>query len=116
MAKKSDDSRRELVLSLRNAGLTYAEIGRRLGVTGERIRQIIAGQSTAKRKRVRSGADMLLSTGQAASLLNVHVNTVRRWSNEGILKAYRVGPRGDRRIRRREIDNLLQKRFSASTN
>lgn len=116
MTKKSNESRREFVLSLRNAGLTYAEIGRRLGITGERIRQIITGQSTAKKKRVRSGVDMLLSTGQVASLLNVHVNTVRRWCNEGILKAYRVGPRGDRRIRRREIDNLLQKRFSASTN
>ncbi len=116
MVRKSSESRRELVLSLRNAGLTYTEIGRRLGITGERIRQIINGKSTAKRQQVLSGADMLLSTGQAANLINVHVNTVRRWSNEGILQAYRVGPRGDRRIRQQEIENLLQKRFSASIN
>jgi DNA-binding transcriptional MerR regulator len=35
------------------------------------------------------------------------MNTVRRWSNQGILRAYRLGPRGDRRFKREDIALLL---------
>lgn len=35
--------------------------------------------------RYEKTADML-TTGEVAYLLNVHVSTVRRWSNLGILK------------------------------
>ena len=49
----------------------------------------------------------LLTARQVAQLLNVHVNTVRRWSDRGILKAYRIGPRGDRRFSRVDIDMFL---------
>jgi len=49
----------------------------------------------------------LLTARQVAQLLNVHVNTVRRWSDRGILKAYRIGPRGDRRFGRVDIDMFL---------
>lgn len=45
----------------------------------------------------------MLTTSDVAHLLNVHINTVRRWSNQGIMKAYRIGPRGDRRFRREDI-------------
>lgn len=47
-------------------------------------------------------ADML-TTGEVAYLLDVHASTVRCWSNRGLLKAYRVGPRGERRFRRDDI-------------
>ena len=47
-------------------------------------------------------ADML-TTGEVAYLRDVHASTVRRWSNRGLLKAYRVGPRGERRFRRDDI-------------
>ncbi len=52
--------------------------------------------------RYEKTADML-TTGEVAYLLNVHVSTVRRWSNLGILKTYRIGPRGERRFRRDDI-------------
>ena len=51
--------------------------------------------------------DTMLTASELAELLNVHINTVRRWSNRGVLKAYRVGPRGDRRFRREDVDNFL---------
>ena len=50
----------------------------------------------------------MLTVRQVAPILNIHVNTVRHWSNQGILKAYRIGPRGDRRFRREDISRLLQ--------
>lgn len=51
--------------------------------------------------------DAMLTTSDVARLLNVHMNTVRRWSNQGILKSYRIGSRGDRRFREEDIANFL---------
>ena len=52
----------------------------------------------------------MLTTGEVARLLNVHPNTVRRWSNQGVIKAYRVGPRSDRRFLRDNIAAFLAER------
>jgi len=49
----------------------------------------------------------LLTTAQAARLLNVHPNTVRHWSDSELLPAYRIGPRRDRRFRRIDVESLL---------
>jgi excisionase family DNA binding protein len=51
--------------------------------------------------------DPMLTTGEVARLLNIHINTVRRWSNQGVLRTYRIGARGDRRFRREDITNFL---------
>lgn len=57
-----------------------------------------------------NGTAAVLTVRQVARLLNIHINTVRRWSNQGILKAYRIGPRGDRRFKREDIAILLLER------
>ncbi len=49
----------------------------------------------------------LLSVAQAASLLGVHPNTIRAWTDAGRLTAYRINARGDRRFRRDDVDRLL---------
>ena len=49
----------------------------------------------------------LLTSRQVARMLNLHINTVRRWSNQRVLRAHRIGPRGDRRFKREDIDILL---------
>jgi excisionase family DNA binding protein len=49
----------------------------------------------------------MLTASELARLLNVHINTVRRWSNRGILKVYRIGPRRDRRFSKEDIDSFL---------
>lgn len=51
----------------------------------------------------------MLTVKEAAQLLYVHENTVRRWTGQGILKTYRIGPRGDRRFRAEDITRLLRK-------
>ena len=51
----------------------------------------------------------MLTAGDVARLLNVHINTLRRWSNKGIIKMYRIGPRGDRRFRREDVASFLKK-------
>ncbi len=52
----------------------------------------------------------MLTTGEVARLLKVHVSTVRRWCDQGILKSYRIGPRGERRCRREDVAILLLER------
>jgi excisionase family DNA binding protein len=49
----------------------------------------------------------MLRTGEACRILCIHANTLRRWSAQGIIKAYRVGPRGDQRFRREDVAALL---------
>ena len=49
----------------------------------------------------------ILTTSQVAKQLNVHVNTVRRWNKRGILRGFRIGPRGDRRFHRTDVERLL---------
>ena len=54
-----------------------------------------------------SDIDGMLTINEVARLLNVHINTVRRWSNQGALKSYRIGSRGDRRFRQEDIESFL---------
>ena len=102
---------------------TYAEIARRLGISRERVRQIANRQKPKKRSKttvsskiseVADHPSAMLTTREVAQLLNLHVNTVRRWSDQGILRAYRVGPRGDRRFKRQDIDDFLLKKSKSS--
>ena len=48
-----------------------------------------------------------LTVGEVAELLHVHPNTIRKWSDNGLLKTYRVGPRGDRRFDRQDVNSFV---------
>jgi len=50
----------------------------------------------------------MLRVSEAAQLLYVHTNTLRSWTERGIIRAYRIGPRGDRRFKAEDINVLLQ--------
>jgi excisionase family DNA binding protein len=49
----------------------------------------------------------MLTVREVAHLLHIHPNTLRRWSNRGRIRAYRITPRGDRRFKREEIARFL---------
>ena len=51
--------------------------------------------------------DHMLTVTEVSRLLHVHPNTLRRWSNDGRIRAYRITPRGDRRFEREEIARFL---------
>lgn len=51
----------------------------------------------------------LLTIRQAAEILNVHVETLRRWDKSGKLKAIIVNERGDRRYDPKDIEKILIK-------
>lgn len=51
----------------------------------------------------------LISVSEAARILNVHPETLRRWDNKGVLKAIRVGTRKDRKYPKNKILKILDK-------
>lgn len=54
----------------------------------------------------------LLTVDQAAKILKVSAQTLRRWDKQGILKAVRVGTRrgiGDRRYRKQDIEGYISR-------
>ena len=58
----------------------------------------------------------MLTVKEVAQLLHIHSNTVRRWANQGIIKAYRITRRGDRRFRREDIARFLAELSTNSYN
>jgi excisionase family DNA binding protein len=51
----------------------------------------------------------MLTVREVAHLLHVHSNTVRRWANHGLIRAYRINRRGDRRFKREDFARFLAK-------
>ncbi len=62
-----------------------------------------------KAMKINPSLPKLLSIKQAADILHVHPETLRRWDRQGRLKAVRVGTRqnlGDRKYRLNDIERL----------
>ncbi len=55
----------------------------------------------------------LVTIAEAARLAGVHRNTVRSWCAAGRLSSVRINHRGDRRIRRPDLDGLISRRAAA---
>lgn len=49
----------------------------------------------------------LLRIREAAELLGVNPETLRRWDNDGRLKAIRIGKRQDRRYKLEDIQKII---------
>jgi excisionase family DNA binding protein len=52
----------------------------------------------------------MMTIREVAEYLNVHINTVRRWSDAGLLITYRIGVRGDRRFKPSDVSRFYTKR------
>jgi excisionase family DNA binding protein len=50
----------------------------------------------------------LLTLREACEILKCHPNTLRSYDKKGVIKAIRMGIRGDRRFRRKDIEKLLK--------
>ena len=51
--------------------------------------------------------EKLLTVSEAAGVMRVHPNSVRRWADMGLLPVYRIGLRGDRRFRPGDVSDFL---------
>ena len=53
----------------------------------------------------------LLRIREAAEMLSVNPETLRRWDRSGELKAIKIGKRGDRRYRKEDIERLVNSKY-----
>jgi len=109
--KKTSTAILERIKRLRNIGRTYDQIGLELGMSRERIRQLHKNNNTKTNKANTPEQHPWLTTGEVSHFANIHISTVRRWANQGILQSYRIGPRGDRRFRREDVALLFEERI-----
>lgn len=55
-------------------------------------------------------ATKLIKIREAAELLGINPETLRRWDNEGRLKAVRIGKRKDRRYKLEDLQKLIEEK------
>jgi len=60
--------------------------------------------------KIKDELPKLLTIHQTAEILNVHVETLRRWDKAGKLKAIRVNERGDRRYDPEDLKKVIKKK------
>lgn len=53
--------------------------------------------------------ESLMTLQEVSERLHIHPNTLRRWTVLGIIKTYRIGPRGDRRFEEGDIKAYLRR-------
>jgi len=53
----------------------------------------------------------LITLNEACKILKCHPNTLRRWDKKGVLKAVRFGKRGDRKYRKKTIQDFIHKKI-----
>ena len=50
----------------------------------------------------------MLRVAEAARILHIHPNTLRKWSGNGLIRSYRIGSRRDRRFTLEDLANFLR--------
>ena len=60
-----------------------------------------------RRHRANSEVAPLLTVTEAARILHVHPNTLRNWSDQGVIRTFRINGRGDRKYRRFDVYQLI---------
>ena len=50
----------------------------------------------------------MLRVGEAARILHIHPNTLRKWSSDGLIPSYRIGRRRDRRFSLEDLVSFLK--------
>jgi excisionase family DNA binding protein len=54
--------------------------------------------------------DKLLKISEAADILGVHPETLRRWDREGKIEPITINKRGDRRFKLSEINSIINQK------
>ncbi len=61
-----------------------------------------------QRENLAGGDADLMTGGEVADFLRVHIASVRRWARSGQLHGYRLGGRGDWRFHRKDVMAFLR--------
>lgn len=60
------------------------------------------------RRAVMDPTPVLVPVGEASQILHVHPNTLRKWSDLGLIPSYRIGQRRDRRFALSDLRAFLE--------
>ena len=60
-------------------------------------------------KKISQKIPKLITLKEASFMLRCHENTLRAWDKKSILKAVRIGVRGDRKYKKNQIVDFLNK-------
>ena len=71
-------------------------------------RKLFVGADESQAEEKPSSVRMF-TVPEIAGILHVHPNTVRQWCDQGVLKAYRFGPRGDRRLSWEDVHSFVSR-------
>ena len=104
---------RAVMRTLCSKGVSFKKVARELAISRRRVDQL---HNHAVRKLMRPlsavEADELtnrmLTISEVSNMLNVHRNTVRRWTDVGRLRCNYLGSRRDRRFWRRDVEEFLK--------
>ena len=55
--------------------------------------------------------DNMMTVTEVSRILHVHPNTLRRWSDKGVIRSVCITPRGDRRFMSGDIYQYLAKMY-----
>ena len=60
-------------------------------------------------RAVADPAPVLIPVGEASQILHIHPNTLRKWSDLGLIPSYRIGQRRDRRFALSDLLAFLER-------
>jgi lambda repressor-like predicted transcriptional regulator len=109
---------RDRIIELHKQGLSNAEIGRAVGVSRQRVWDVLHPKEKKRRYDISAvlsaPKNALISPmriSSVAAFLGVHPNTIRRWSDNGLIQCFRLGPRHDRRFQLQHVMEAIRPRI-----
>jgi transposase len=108
---------RDRIIALHKRGLANIEIAQMVGVSRQRVWEVLRpkenkrgnNMSAAVISASKKSQTSPMSISGVAAILGVHPNTVRRWSDEGLVPCFRLGPRHDRRFEPQSVMEIMHK-------
>jgi len=108
---------RDRIIALHKRGLANTEIAQIVGVSRQRVWEVLRpkennrgyGISAAVSSASKKAQTSPMSITGVAAILGVHPNTIRRWSDEGLIPCFRLGPRQDRRFEQQRVMEMMYK-------
>jgi excisionase family DNA binding protein len=106
---------RDRIIALHKRGLANAEIARIVGVSRQYVWAVLNPKerkhnlSAVVRSALEETGIAPMSITGVAAMLGVHPNTIRRWSDKGLIPCFRLGPRQDRKFERQRVMETMHK-------
>ncbi len=108
---------RDRIIALHKRGLANTEIAQMVGVSRQRVWVVLRPKENNKGYSISAAVSCAskkaqtspMSIAGVAAILGVHPNTIRRWSDDGLIPCVRLGPRQDRRFEPQRVMEMMYK-------